>query len=363
MKNELRLLAMFGWVGIVTAGCHGAETLTSQSNRCGPTPRLLVSAASYWQGDAGSGTASVVGMALDGSDLYFSVEIGSTPPGAAFPPGALMHVSAQGGPVTQLADGYEFQMPIVTPTSIIIGVLDGSALLGGILSVPRNGGAATPIIWFDDELFFTPPVTDGTSFYFVDNAGVQSVPLAAGAALASVTQVATGQPDGLAVFGQRLLLLERGSTIKEIPIGPSGPGAEAVLGSGPAGDLQGSLIHCGANACWLTSDGTGDDAVQQIDPTSGAASTLVSVSGGTGYPYFFAFDGTNFFVLAVSGSAPSTAAIERIPPQGGAPVTVANLPPSYYNTGGFAVDDSCVYFTTAAGIYSLSSSAEGVSVQ
>jgi hypothetical protein len=363
MKNELRLLAILGWLGIVAAGCHGADTLTPQSNRCGATPRLLVSAASYWQGDAGAGTASVGRMALDGSDLYFIVELDSTPPAAALPPGALMHVSTQGGPVTQLADGYEFQQLFVTPTSIIVGVLDGSSLLGGILSVPRAGGAATPIAWFNDDFFFTPPVTDGTSFYFVDNAGVRSVPLAAGAALASVTQVATGQPDGLAVFAQRLLLLYRGSIIQEVPIGPSGPGAEAVLGGGPVGDLQGSLIHCGANACWLTDDSMGDDAVQQMDPTSGATSTRVSVSGGTAYPDFFAFDGTNFFVLAVSGSSPSSATIERIPPQGGAPVTVANLPPSYYNTGGFAVDDACVYFTTAAGIYSLSSSAEGVSVQ
>ena len=360
MKNELRLLALLGGVGIVAAGCHGTDTLTPQTGRCGPTPRLLVSAASYWQGDAGAGSVDVVGMALDGSDLYFSVAMGSMLP---IPPGALMHVSTNGGPVTQLADGYEFQVPITTPTSVIVGVLDASSYLGGILSVPRNGGAATPLVTFNDELFRTPPVADGTSVYFVDNAGVQSVPVTAGAAPASATQVASGQPNGLAVFGQRLLLLTLG-TITEIPIGSSDAGAEAIPIDGSAGELVGSLIPCGANVCWLAGAGIGDEVVEQIDPTSGAVSTLASVSSGTpAFAQYFAFDGTNFFVLGKSVASGSTAAaIERISPQDGTAVTVANLPASDYNLGGFAVDDACVYFTTAAGIYSLSSSAVGVSV-
>ena len=42
-------------------------------------------------------------------------------------------------------------------------------------------------------------------------------------------------------------------------------------------------------------------------------------------------------------------------------MTVATLPASSV-AGSFAVDDACVYFTTAAGIYSLSSSAAGVVV-
>ena len=350
-------------VGIGASGCGGGKTLVAQTSRCGPTPRLLVSAANYWPGHAGDGTAYVAGFALDGSDLYYSAVI----PASQLPikPGALMHVSTSSGAVTQLADGYQFQLPVVTPTSVVSGVLDESSYLGGIVSVPRNGGAATPLATFDDELWMTPPVADETSFYFVDNAGVQSVPLAAGAAPASPTPVANGQPNGLAVFGDRLLLLSQG-TVTQIPIGPSGAGAAAILGVGPPGELRGSLIHCGANPCWITiGDAVGDNMVEQIDLTTGAVSTIASESSATTapYPFYFAFDGTDFFVLAVSGNAAASAAIQRFSGLGAAPVTVANLPPSYLNTGGFAVDDACVYFTTAAGLYSLSSSAEGVSVE
>lgn len=359
MKYEPRLLVLLGGMGFVAAGCHGADALMPQTTRCGPTPRLLVSAASYWPADAGAPVASIVGMALDGSDLYFSVVL---PPAAAVPQGALMHVSTNTGAVTQLADGYEFQTPIVTPTSVIVGVIAPSTYLGGILSVPRNGGAATPVATFNDGLLrYLPPVTDGTTVYFVDSAGVQSVPLTIGAAPASPTQVASGHPSGLLVSGQRLLLLTEG-TFMQIPIGSGDAGGESLLAVAPPGELPGSLIPCGANACWLTNDTLGDDTVLQIDPTSGVISTLASVSGGPAADAdLFAFDGTNFFVLGTSAGS-AAAAIERISPPGGAPVIVANLP-SFYDAGPFAVDDACVYFSTPAGIYSLSSSAESVSVQ
>jgi hypothetical protein len=346
-----------GMVGIAAAGCHGADTLTPQAARCGATPRLLVSAASYWEADAGSGTASVVGMAVGGSDIYFSVVVDSTPP-VPIRPGALMHVSTDSGAATQLVGGYEFQAPVVTPTSVIVGVLDASSYAGGILSVPRNGGAATPLLTFNDELFL-PPVTDGASLYFIDNAGVQSIPLAAGAAAASPTQLSSEQPlGGLGVFGQRLLLLSQAGAIEEISIGSRAAGAETVLDVGTGDWVRQSLITCGVNACWLA-----NGAVQEIDPIGGGVSTPASLSGGLVMnPMFFAFDGTNFFVLGTSTSTASgDMAIERIPP-GGAPVTVANLPSSQFSLSGFAVDDACVYFTTPAGIYSLSSSAEGVVV-
>ncbi len=360
MKHELRLLALLGGVGIVVAGCHGADTLTPQTARCGPTPRLLVNATSYWPADAGAPTASIVGMALDGSDLYFSVVL---PPAAAVPQGAFMHVSTNTGALTKLADGYEFQMPIVTPTSVIVGVIDPSTYLGGILSVPRNGGAATPVATFNDELAQVrsrrsptePPSTSSTApAYSLFRSTV-------GAAPASPTQVASGQPSGLFVSGQRLLLLTEG-TFMQIPIGSGDAGGESLFAVAPLGELPGSLIPCGANACWLTNDGLGDDTVRQIDPTSGEISTLASVSGGpAAEAELFAFDGTNFFVLGTSAGS-AAAAIERISPPGGAPVIVANLP-SFNDAGPFAVDDACVYFSTPAGIYSLSSSAQGVSVQ
>lgn len=349
---------MLGTVAIAAAGCHGSDTLTGQKARCGPTPTLLVSAASYWRADAGAGTISVVGMTVGGSDLYFSVVVDSTPP-VPIRPGALMQVSTDGGAPTQLAGGYEFQTPLATPTSVIVGVLDASTYLGGILSVPRDGGAPTPLLTFDDELT-TPPITDGASVYFGTGTGtIDSVPLTPGASPSSPTELAAELTVGIAVVGQRLLVLTPAGGINQIPIGPNGAGSETTLVV-PLGDwVRQSLIACGADACWLTSQ-----ALEQVDPTSGVVSSADLSGGAVAYPVSLAFDGTNFFALGTTTSpnTSSSAAIERIVP-GGAPVTVANIPASSYYSGGFAVDDACVYFTTSTGIYSLSSSATGVAVQ
>ena len=201
MNYELRLLGLMGTMGIVAAGCHGSDTLTPQAARCGPAPTLLVSAASYAP-DAGAADQNfVVGMALDGSDLYFSVE-------TSLSTGALMRVSKSGGAATQLASGYLFQTPVVTPTGIIVGYVD-SIYTGGILSIPRNGGSATPLVVLPGDELEAPPVTDGTSVYFATDLGaIDAVPLTPGAAPAVPTQLGSDYPSGIGVFGQQLLLID-----------------------------------------------------------------------------------------------------------------------------------------------------------
>jgi hypothetical protein len=105
-------MALMGTLATVAPGCHGSDTLTPTTGRCGPTPRLLVSAANYWPGHAGDGAAYVAGMALDGSDLYYSAVILASQ--LPINPGALMHVSTNGGAAMQLADGYQFQIEDVS---------------------------------------------------------------------------------------------------------------------------------------------------------------------------------------------------------------------------------------------------------
>ena len=119
------------------------------------------------------------------------------------------------------------------------------------------------------------------------------------------------------------------------------------------------MIACGSNMCWLAAAN-----IEQIDPVVGTVTAVVSLPAPVANPGYLLFDGTSFFVVGTSTSAPASPTswtLERIPPQGGTAVTVATLPASSV-AGGFAVDDACVYFTTAAGIYSLSSSAAGVVV-
>jgi hypothetical protein len=354
---EVKTGVILGLVGVLATGCSSAPTL--QGSRCGPTPRLLVSAASYAPDAGGAGQNYVVGMAVDGSDLYFTVVVTSTT-------GALMHVSTSGGTATQLANGYQFQTPVVTPTGIIVGYVDQSTYTGGILSVPRSGGSATSLVDLGDDELVAPPVTDGTSVYFVTATGaIDTVPLTPGASPAVPTQLGSGNGVGgsLGVFGQ-LLLLNSGE-INEIPIGASDAGGETTLLSGGSVIAPLSLSACGADACWLTGANVAAAAVEQLDPAAGTVSAVASLPDPVAGPTYLLFDGTSFFVVGSTWVIPPSGSIwtiERIPQQGGTAVAVATVPQSSILTG-FAVDDACVYFSTPGGIYSLASSAEGVTVQ
>jgi len=357
MTNKLRLLTLLSVVGIAAAGCHSEEPLTPQPSRCGATPRLLVSAASYWQVDAGDGIIHVEGMAVGGSDLYFSLGIQSTTP-MPMNPGALMHVSTYGGAVTQLADGYQFKTPVVTPTSVLVPVVDQSALSGGILSVPRNGGSPTPLVTLYGDGLSLPPVTDGTSVYFnTDLGAVGAVPLTPGGSAAVLEPQGSNYLLGMGVFGQQLVLLHGNGRIDELPTGASDAGAETMLGMTSNLIFPRSFISCGGLACWISGDGT----IEQLDPTTGVISALPG--GPIPGELSFSFVGNNFFGVAESDPVTSAnVTIERVPQQGGASVTVVVLPAADDSIGGLAVDDACVYFTTPSGIYSLSSGATGVVV-
>jgi hypothetical protein len=72
-------------------------------------------------------------------------------------------------------------------------------------------------------------------------------------------------------------------------------------------------------------------------------------------------DGTNFFVVvSLASNSFTNVAIDRAPLQGGAAVTVVTLPSSTILAT--AVDDTCLYFSTPTGVYSLAKSAEGVTI-
>lgn len=353
MKLKVRPSTIAGLTCILMAGCSSNATPTPQNTRCGPTPNLLVSAASLPGADGGSGQGFVVGMALDGPDLYFSFS--TTPFSGPVLPGAVMHVSTLGGPATQLASGYQFQPPVVTSTSVIVGANDPSTLTGSILSIPRSGGVATPLVDLGDDELITLPVTDGTTLYFAATAGVEAASLTPGPSPALPTKLSADQATGLGLFGQALLVQLTGGQINEIPIGSGAGGAEVQLGSGSGPAKQQPLIACGADVCWVA------QSIEQMDPAGGPVTTPVSLSNGAfNNPPSLLSDGTNFFVVVYlgSGSSPNDVAIDRAPLQGGAAVAVATLPSS--TIYGLAADDTCLYFSTPTGIYSLLKSAEGV---
>jgi len=339
-------------VGLLAVGCQ--HTLSPDNGRCGPTPRLLVGAGAYPAVDASAAVqSSVTGMVLSGADLYFVVSnVGSGYPDHLYLAGAVMHVSTHGGASTQLAGGYVFQTPLLTPTSVIVGetAAPGTAGDGGIALIPRGGGSSTTLVTFTGTALTAGPASDGTSVYYADSAGVESVPLAPATAPALPTRLSPLLPNNLGVFGSTLLMLLSTGAIETIPIAAGDAGAESSLGSGLP-STAGTLIACGDDACWLA----GGD-IDEIAPTGGTLGTTATLTGPVAAPTSLVFDGTNFFVAGTAGSPNGTGTIARVPRQGGPQVEVATLPSS----GPIAVDDACVYFATSTGIFSLQKNAEGV---
>jgi hypothetical protein len=331
---------------ILAAGCHSASLVTD-NGRCGPIPKVLVPAGSYPQmSDAGAVPFTVGSMTLSGSDLY--VVLNPAAPGSDS--GEVMRVSTHGGTPELISAGYLYDAPaIVTSDDVILEYLDSKAGAVSIFESVLNGtNGGGPVATFPSSMLSAPPVTEDGPVYFVDGGGVESAPRGGGAIPAAPTLLATAFPTTLGVFGQRLLMLEPDGSVDSLPLGVDG-GAATTIGNGSAA-IPGSLVSCGAAACWL---GTG--VIYQIDPSAGPLTPLATLTGPVADPSGLAFDGTDFFVSGQSGPSAASSAIVSIPAQGGAQVVVANLPSST----AIAVDDACVYFSTSTGIFSLLKSATG----
>ncbi len=357
MMTGVRTGALLGAAVILAAGC--SRSLTPENGRCGPTPHLLVGASSYpVDADVGSAQVVVTGMVLDGSDLYFVVN-GSPAPGnlvQLLVPGAVMRVSTYGGAPTEIAGGYAFELPTLTPTSLLLGEIDvtpsGSEV--DIASVPRDGGSPTILATLTNDQLRTSPVTDGTSVYFSDIHGLESVPLSPTSPPAAPTTLLPLDSANIGVFGQRLLLVMPDGDVESLPIAPGDAGTSTTsLGAGSA-PLPQTLIPCGSNACWLAAG-----EIDQVDPTAGpptTIATMIALSESVAEPSGLVFDGKTFFVVGVGGSSAASAAIVSVPSQGGVQNVVAILP----SPGPIAVDDACVYFSTSTGIFSLLKNSAGV---
>jgi hypothetical protein len=335
-----------GAASILAVGCHSGSLVTD-NGRCGPAPKLLVAANAYPGGsDAAVAPLAVGTMTLDGKDLY--VVLNPLAPGSST--GAVMRVSTYGGSPVSVAEGYLFDPPAFTPTSVILGYVDSNVNAASIVAFARSGNGGGTLA--NLTTLSAPPITDGVSVYFVDDGGVESVPVDVAAAPPAPTLLATAFPTSIGVFGQRLLMLEPDGSVDSLPIGADG-GVATTIGRGSAA-VAGSLVPCGASACWL---GTG--VVYQIDPSSGPLATLAALTGPVAFPEGLVYDGTNFFISGLSTAGGASSAIASVPGQGGAEVLVATVPSS---PGAIAVDDACVYFATSTGIFSLLKSAQGVVV-
>lgn len=331
----------------------GALGSQAANGRCGSTPTEIVSAASVAAPDAGDLETSLGAFVILGSDLVYTTgTIRPAAPGLAdsFVAGTLMRAPLDGGAASQVASGALFRPPVSTATGAV--VVEESSLEGdgnAILSIAEDGGAPTVIVTLpNDDVFVNGIAADDRFVYFSDY-GTEAAPLN-GTADAGMITMMFQSADGLGVFGHKLIFGLPQGAIESLPLPPRPNSPVTMLGTGAPGGL--TVLPCGPSSCWLLES---QGPLVEIDQDGGVLATLdANVVGGASIAAA-AFDGSQLYVLSENVSGGS--ALSRIPAAGGSPVVLVTGPTA--SPGGVAVDDACVYWSNAEGIFSLSKTAEG----
>jgi hypothetical protein len=330
---------------IPTIGCGsaggGAALATDAGPKCTPTETLLVAATSYLPpADAGPGSVGAPSIAVNGTDLYYAVtltNLAASPVGASS--GFVAHVPIRGGAprvVAALTGGGASGSQGLALSSTSVVFVEASDLAGdgggAVVSAPLAGGRPTIL-----ATTVGPPVAivaDSRNAYFVDRDGLKGVSLAGG----PVFSIAKQTPLTLAVVGPNLVLADFfGGNVYQIP---TTGGGLSVLAT------QQSPLYptaCAPGLCWLNAELQSGEIVRLSDA---GAPTILAKSGVLNEPHGLAFDGTSFFVT--SGAA--IGYLTKVPGAGGAVTQIAM-------GGGItsvAVDESCVYWSSFAGIFSIS---------
>jgi hypothetical protein len=318
--------------------------------RCGLTPRMLASAGTFPRPASDAGNLEVIALDLvaNASDLYYVISVleNNGPLFSPYLPGSVMRVPLSGGQPIMVASGALLRRPLLTATSVILAEMMSSG--EAIVSLPVDGSTPTTLATYDPPSL-AGPVTDGNYVYFSDLDGIEAVPLATGSAGATVVTLSSDAPNELAVFGQRLIYLLPQGAVDSIPLPPAANSPVTTLGTGASGPAD--LMPCGTDACWL---GEGADAIMRIAPTGGAISVIL-LPADLARPLSVAFDGADFYI--VGGEFGTTERLGRMATDGSSSVILATMPAG--GGGSVAVDDQCVYWSNALGIFSLAKTAEG----
>jgi streptogramin lyase len=161
--------------------------------------------------------------------------------------------------------------------------------------------------------------------------------------LASTLSAAIG------VFGQRLLFFLPQGDVDSVSLPPESNSPVTTLGTSAAGPAD--VMPCGTDACWL---GEGAEALMRIDPAGGPIAVIPLPSGLTS-PLDVAFDGVDFYII--DGESGTTERLGIMAADGSSFAIIATM--SSTGGGSVAVDDECVYWSNALGIFSLAKTAEG----
>jgi hypothetical protein len=366
MKDK-RYIALFCYCALYSCSSGGLSdvvdaahelpvAVSTTDGRCGTTPRLLVSASTFPRpaSDAGNLELAVLGLVASASDLYYVISLAENN-GRLFSPilaGSVLRVPLRGGPPTLVASGSIFTKPVLTASSVLLG--ERNAYPNGnrdaIVSIPLPGDATSGgAMLASMDTLIAGPVTDGNNVYFADSAGIEAVSLADGSTAATVVTLVPDTCNTMGVFGRRLLFILAQGSVNSVPLPPQAGSSVATLGACAPGPAL--LIPCGSDACWLDE---GVNAMMRMDPAGGPMATI-PLQGSLTSPSDVAFDGSNFYTIG--GISGVTERLGRMALDGGGSTILATMPAS--GGGSLAVDDACVYWGNALGIFSLAKTAEG----
>ena len=321
--------------------------------RCDQTPRMLVNARALQIGGyPGPVSANLGDVVVGGADLYFTARGASLRGGGT---AAVMRVPRGGGTsMTVATASQDVGRPVITDTAVVFTAqtsdTEDTILMGPLGGVPPRALATLPA----DELS-NGFAADDTFAYFAAIDGIYAVPLQPDGGSASLIPMTTwmpanrGLPDGLGLFGNQLIFGLSQGGIESVPLPPQANSPVTTLGTGHEGGMV--VIPSGPTSRWL---GWYGYDLQQIDPQGHVLSTL---STGSLRWEDLAFDGTSFFAV---GNSPGllygdlvAGFLARISVSDGTITTLGTMEEAV----DVAVDDECVYWTSASGLYSLSKTA------
>jgi hypothetical protein len=335
----------------VAAGIRPAAAPTD--GRCNATPRLIVRSSSFPR----SPEAVMVGVSSivpSPPDLYYSLFAIDGSRAGRYLSAPLLRVALSGGDATVLAADAWYSVRLLLPEHMIVTAADTSlAGLGdAIIDLPLTGQAPTKLFTLpSDDGIDDGFASDGRFLFFGARRGIEAVPLHPDQPTTSaLTLVRDAVIDDLAVLGQRLIFSQPQGEVQSVQL-PAGADATvtplAMTGLAPT-----DFTVCGDYLCWLDE---GNNALEQLNPSSGTVTNLITLTGALASADGFRFDGQDFYVLG--NDFANTETIARVPRDGGCAVPVVSMPVS--ETRAFAVDDACLYWANADGIFSIAKSAEG----
>lgn len=329
-----------------SSGEATADGGVSNKPICGQTPRILVDYVQYVP-DAGQMAIQVPDIAVDATHLYFVLNwtIPQPPQSGSIvgtQEGVVMRVPLSGGAAEVVASlpgggSQSGEGLALTQDTILLAVgKKGEETSGSIVSLAKAGGDMT-VLASTNGVAQSLVVNKG-DVYFADDKATKKVPISGGSVHTIVAE--TGS---LGVANGKVYLADRDAN--SVSLIPTASGSVTLLAENQPVPMY--PRQCGVDLCWISGPSTNEYGSSIVRLSEGMdPKTVIS---NIFEPHGLVFDGKNFFVTEGGGGV----SLIRIPAQGGTPKVVR----AESNIIGMALDKTCLYWSSRAGISSLALSA------